>query len=83
VQKPSALHEAVLKPWVLHVPLEKHYGADEGDSRYDETRPEEDRKEEAERPHAPAQPREALIKQTRKRGWSESEQASSLKWTIF
>ena len=71
------------KAWALHASLEEHREIDEGDSRYDEAPPEEDRKEEAERPHAPAQQREALMKQTRKRGRSESERVSSLKWIIF
>jgi hypothetical protein len=57
----------VPEAWALHASPEEHREIDEGDSRYDATRPEEDRKEEAEHPHAPEQQREALIKQTRKR----------------
>jgi hypothetical protein len=56
---------------------------DHGESRYDETPPEEDRKEEEERPHAPAPQRETLRKQTRKGGRSKSERASSFKRVIF
>jgi hypothetical protein len=70
-------------PWALHVSLEEHQEIDGGDFRYDERPPEEDRKEEAERPHAPAQQRETLIKRTLGGGWSESERASSFKRLIF
>ena len=71
------------KPWVLRVCLGELGEVREGDSRYDGTPPEEDRKEEAERPHVPAQKREALIKRTRRGGQSESERASSVKRLIF
>ena len=70
---------AASKPGALYASVAKHVEVDQGESRCDETPPEEDRKEEAERPHAPARQRETLIRQTRKGGWSESERASSVK----
>jgi hypothetical protein len=77
------LPEGVPNVLALRASLEEHGEIDEDDSRYDATPPEEDRTEEAERPHAPEQQQEALLKQMRKRGGSGSERASSLKWIIF
>ena len=71
------MNEAAEKPWIVNESVERR--ADVGDraSHHDETPAEEDRTEEAAHLHAPARRPGTLVKQTRNRTQSESEQASS------
>jgi hypothetical protein len=64
---------------VVRESVEEHPEVDHNESHDDETPAEEDRREEAERLHAPARRREPWVKKTRERVSSESEQASSFK----